>query len=322
MKLGVFAVLFSQKKFEEALDAIVEQGVTYVEIGAGGYVGDAHCPASVLLQDHERLMRTKKALRDRGISVSALSVHGNPLHPNKEIAQAHHQAFVNAVKLANEFETDTIITFAGCPGDSEEAKYPNWVTATWPTDFREILEWQWKEKVVPYWQEQAEFCKRHGVKVAIEPHPGFVVYNTETAIRLRHSTGDNIGVNFDPSHLFWQQIDPVAAIKKLGEERMIYHVHAKDTTLDKQNIALNGVLDTKPYSQVSKRSWIFRTVGYGHGMEVWKEIISALQAINYDGVISIEHEDGLMSINEGLSKAVAFLKDIIILEKNDGMWWD
>lgn len=145
------------------------------------------------------------------------------------------------------------------------------------------------------------------------------MYNTETALRLRREAGDNIGVNFDPSHLFWQNMDPEECIKALGDS--IYHVHAKDTSIDKRNTALNGVLDVKPYAQELERSWIFRTIGYGHGVEVWKNIVSALKKVGYDGVISIEHEDSLMSVNEGFTKAVELLKDALIYEKAGEMWW-
>lgn len=320
MKLGVFAVLLSDRSFEEALDYIANKGLTQVEIGCGGFIGDAHCKPSELLENRSKLKEMKKALQNRNLSVSALSVHGNPLHPNKDLANKHHQSFYDAVKIAHELETDTIVTFSGCPGDSENAKYPNWATATWPTDFREILDWQWNEKVIPYWQSQGQHCKENGVKVAIEPHPGFVVYNNETFVKLRDAVGDVIGVNFDPSHLFWQQMDVEASIYELGNT--IYHVHAKDTALNKKNIAANGVLDTKPYSQVLDRSWVFRTVGYGHGPEEWNKIISALQATGYEGAISIEHEDPLMSTEEGFQKAVSFLRNIVITEKNSAIWWD
>jgi len=150
-------------------------------------------------------------------------------------------------------------------------------------------------------------------------HPGFCVYNPETLLKLRNAVGDIIGANFDPSHLFWQGIDPVAAIRKLGPA--IYHFHAKDTKIDELNTATNGVLDTKHYSDEINRSWIFRTVGYGHGYQVWKDIVSNLKMVGYDDVLSIEHEDSLMSVNEGLRKAIDFLKEVMIFEKTSGMWW-
>jgi len=319
MKLGVFAVLFGQESLEGALDRIKAAGLDCVEIGTGGYPGKAHVAPEAILDNDADIERIRRAVADRGLEISALSCHGNPLHPNKAIAKQHHEDFVNTVKLAAKLGVDTVITFSGCPGDSDDAKYPNWATCAWPPDFLEIVEWQWREKVIPYWKEQSAFCKQYGVRVAIEAHPGFVVYNAETALRLREQCGENIGVNFDPSHMFWQGMDPVEVIKVLGDA--IFHFHAKDTRVDPRNAALNGVLDTKPYADELGRSWIFRTVGYGHDENVWREIISTLRKVGYDGVISIEHEDSLMSVNEGFTKAVEFLKGLIIREKAGEMWW-
>jgi sugar phosphate isomerase/epimerase len=193
------------------------------------------------------------------------------------------------------------------------------VTCPWPPDFLEVLDWQWRERVTPYWSEAAAFAKEHGVRVAIELHPGFVAYHTESFWRLREIGGETIGVNFDPSHLFWQGMDPLVCVRELGGA--IYHVHAKDTWLDQPNIRRNGVLDTKRYTDEKNRSWIFRTVGYGHGPEFWRGLVSELRLAGYDGAISIEHEDSIMSVNEGFSKAVAFLKDTVIRESAAQAWW-
>ncbi|MFL5759870.1 MAG: sugar phosphate isomerase/epimerase family protein [Thermomicrobiales bacterium] len=319
MKIGVFAVLFSQRPFEEVLDYIKEAGCEAVEIGCGGYPGDAHCkPAELLASDKDRTA-FQNALTSRGIEVSALSCHGNPLHPNQEIAKAHDETFRDTVKLAKALGVGTVITFSGCPGDSDGSKYPNWVTCPWPTDYLDILEWQWNEKVAPYWKEAAKFAKNQGVRVAIELHPGFVAYHTESFWRLREIGGDTIGVNFDPSHLFWQQMDPIACARELKDA--IFHVHMKDTWLDDINIGRNGVLDTKPYTDEVHRSWIFRTVGYGHGAEFWRALISELRMAGYDGALSIEHEDSLLSINEGFNKAVQFLKQSVLTETPGAAWW-
>jgi len=158
------------------------------------------------------------------------------------------------------------------------------------------------------------------VKVCIEMHPGFSVYNTDTLLRLRNAVGDTIGANFDPSHLYWQGINPVISIRTLG--KAIYHVHAKDVSIDPVNVLRNGVLDATPYNQVEKRSWIFRTVGYGHDAKCWKDIISALRTVGYDDVLSIEHEDILASLEEGFQKAVGFLKEVSLKEEYGKTWWD
>jgi len=320
MKLGVFTVLLSQKSLEDALKYLAELGVQAVEIGTGGYPGNAHANPDELLADESKINDLKNLVSKYNMEISALSCHGNPVHPQKEIADEFHKTFEKTVLLAEKLGIKRVITFSGCPGDSPQSKYPNWVTCPWPDDYLKILDYQWNEVLIPYWKKTAEFCKAHGVeKICFEMHPGFCVYNPETLLKLRNAVGDIIGANFDPSHLFWQGIDPVAAIRKLGPA--IYHFHAKDTKIDELNTATNGVLDTKHYSDEINRSWIFRTVGYGHGYQVWKDIVSNLKMVGYDDVLSIEHEDSLMSVNEGLRKAIDFLKEVMIFEKTSGMWW-
>jgi len=319
MKIGVFLVLFSQRPFEEALDYVKAAGCEAVEIGCGGYPGDAHCKPTELLADSGKLKAFQKAIDSRGLEISALSCHGNPLHPNAKMAKAHDADFRETVKLAEKLGVKNVITFSGCPGDSDNATFPNWVTCPWPPDFLEILDWQWKEKAAPYWKDAAAFAKKHDTRIAIELHPGFIAYHTESFNRLREIGGETIGVNFDPSHLFWQGMDPLVCVRDLGDA--IFHVHAKDTWLDAQNIRVNGVLDTKQYTNEKDRSWIFRTVGYGHGPEFWRSFVSELRIAGYDAPISIEHEDSLMSVNEGFTKAVQFLKETVITEQPGAAWW-
>jgi len=320
MKLCVLTVPYSSLTLEETLKKLSAMGVQAVELGAGGYPGNAHLNVKELLADDAKVSEVKALAQKYHIEIAALACHGNPVHPQKEIAQKFHDQFVDAVLLAEKLGVETVITFSGCPGDSANAKYPNWVTCPWPEDFGEILNYQWDEVLIPYWKKTAEFAKSHNVnKIALEMHPGFCVYNPETMLKLREAVGDIMGANFDPSHLFWQGINPVSAIKAL--KGAIHHFHAKDTKIDERNVAVNGVLDNKNYGDILNRSWVFRTVGYGHSYEVWNDMVSMLKTVGYDGVISIEHEDGLMSIDEGLSKAIEFLKNVIIFEQPAAMWW-
>ena len=320
MKLGVFTCVVNNLPLKEALDYFKSLGIQMVEIGCGGYPGKAHCDPEILLNDDAKLEEFKALLKKYDVEISALSCHGNPVHPNKEIAADFDRTIRNTILLAEKLGLSQINTFSGCPGDCETAKYPNWVTCPWPNDFGEILDWQWNEVLIPYWKNLVEFAKAHGVNnIALELHPGFCVYNTDSLLRLREAVGPEIGANFDPSHLIWQGMDPVACIRKLGDA--IFHFHAKDTKIDKYNTAVNGVLDNKPYGDEINRSWIFRTIGYGNDNAYWKEIISNLRMVGYDYAISIEHEDSLMSQNEGLSKAVSFLKNIILTESTGEMWW-
>ena len=321
MKLSVLANLYGKKSLDETLQILTGLGVHTVELGAGGYPGKAHCNPEELLADEGKYQIFVNTLQKYDVTVCALAVHGNALHPNAEIAASFDRDFRNAVLLAEKMGIDTVITFSGCPGDSETAQYPNWVTCPWPDDFLKILDWQWNEKLIPYWKEAAAFSVAHHVPhIAFEMHPGFCVYNPETLLRLRAAVGDAIGANLDPSHLIWQGIDPVAAIRELAGA--IYHVHAKDTKVDPYNTAKNGVLDTKHYGDELHRAWVFRTVGYGNGESYWRDFVSNLRLCGYDRVLSIEHEDSLMTIDEGLRKAVAFLQGILIEEsKPTTMSW-
>ena len=320
MKLSVFAVLFGQMPFDEAAKYLADSGVQAVEIGVGGFPGKAHCNPAEFLKDKSKIAKLLGTLEKNNLDLAALSVHGNPVHPQKEIAKGFHDDFIDAVLLAEEMKVDRLVCFSGCPGDSAGSLHPNWVTCPWPEDFLKILDYQWNEVLIPYWKKTAAFAAEHGIKkIAFEMHPGFCVYNPETLLRIRREVGDIIGANFDPSHLFWQGIDPVAAIRELGEA--IYFFHAKDTKIDAANTAKNGVLDTKHYSDELNRSWIFRSVGYGHGYQLWKDMFSALRMVGYDDVVSIEHEDSMMTPNEGLQKSIAFLKETMMFEKKGDMWW-
>jgi len=318
MRVGVFTPLLSQLPLAAVLKKLAELHIDTVELATGNYVGDAHCKLS-MLDNPSDLADFRKMLSDHGVSISALSCHGNPLHPDTAVARQHREVSRKTILLAEKLGVSVMVDFSGCPGDSANATAPNWVTCPWPPDYRKVLDWQWNEVVAPYWIDQAKFAADHGVKVAVEMHPGFVVYNPETMLRLRSIAGNNVGCNFDPSHLFWQQIDPIAAVRVLADA--IFHVHAKDTQLYPANLERAGVLDTKPYTEERDRSWIFRTCGYGHGAEWWSELLSILRMFGYDFVISIEHEDSLLSPGEGLTKAANFLNSIVIREQPAAAWW-
>lgn len=320
MKLGVMTVLLGDMTLDKTLAYLQGLGVQQVEIGCGGSPGTAHSDARKFMNDPSLISEFQETVQKYNIEVAALSTHNNPLHPDKQIAKESNEELEAAILLAEKLGVRTVVTFSGCPGDCEESKYPNWVVAAWPTDYQKVKEWQWNEKLIPYWSKIGKFATSHGVRIALELHPGFCVYNPRTMLKLREAAGPAIGANFDPSHLFWQGIDPVAAIRAL--KGAIYHFHAKDTAIDPYNCAVNGVLETSPFSDTDERSWIFRTLGYGHSEDIWCAIFSELRKTGYDGIISIEHEDGLMTPKEGLEKAIAFLKKTLIFENDDvNMYW-
>jgi sugar phosphate isomerase/epimerase len=318
MKVGVFTALLAKFSLDKVLEKLKGLNIHTVELGTGNYPGDPHCKLS-MLNDRQALKEFKHKLESNGFTISALSCHGNPLHPNPAIAKAYQETSKRTVRLAEKLGVSVVIDFSGCPGDSDKAKYPNWVTCPWPPEYLDLLAWQWERKVIPYWTRHAQFAKDHGVKIAIEMHPGFVVYSPETLLKLRHAVGNTVGCNYDPSHMFWQSIDPIKAIRVLGDS--IFHVHAKDTQIYDSNLPRTGVLDTKKYTDERNRAWIFRSVGYGHDDGWWKEFISTLRMYGYDHALSIEHEDSLLSPDEGLSKAAAFLNAIVIRDRPTAAWW-
>jgi sugar phosphate isomerase/epimerase len=320
MKLGLFTAVFSNLSLEEALATIRQwPQITMLEIGTGGWPGSPHLDVGTLLGNRERISAYKRQLMDAGLGISALSCHGNAVHPDSAIAERDDRVFRQTVELAEQMEIPVVVTFSGCPGGSPQDQTPNWITAAWPPEYADALRWQWDERLIPYWSEAADFASAHGVKVALEAHPGFAVYNVETMLRLRAEAGPSIGINLDPSHLWWQGTDIPTAIAALGEA--IFHVHAKDVALHAANIARNGVLDTKSYARMAERSWLFRSVGWGHSELDWKAIVSALRLVGYDNVLSIEHEDALASIQEGLDSAVSLLSRVLLREPPVEAWW-
>jgi sugar phosphate isomerase/epimerase len=323
VNLGVLTVLYADRPLDQVLDRVAELGIDAVELGTGNYPGLSHCDPEALLGDAAAQRRLLEAVSSRGLRISALSCHGNPLHPVSEVAAAHHSVWRRTLELANALEIDVVNTFSGCPGDgSLGSTTPNWITCPWPPEFGQTLERQWSDVAIPYWREEAERARAAGLRgVGLEMHPGFLVYNPETLLRLRAAAGDVIGANFDPSHLVWQGIDVVEAIRVLGDAGAIFHAHAKDTYVDAANVRRNGVLDAKGYERIPDRAWTFRTVGFGNGEKFWRDVVSTLRLVGYDDVLSIEHEDPLTSRDEGLSHAVALLRRVMLREPAGEMWW-
>ena len=317
MKLSVFNPVLYSLSLEDALKYLQRLGVQAMELGCGGYPGTTHANAEELVKSPAKVKELKKLFTQYGIAVSALSVHGNGVHPDKAFAASSTAVFRAACQIAGDLGTDRVVTFSGCPGDGK-SEQPNWITCTWPPEFYKTLEYQWNDILIPYWQKEGEFAEKHGIKVALEMHPGFCVYNAPTMLRLRKAAGDAIGANLDPSHLIWQGADIVSVVKALADA--IHFFHCKDTAINRDIKMCEGVLDTKPYARELDRAWLFRTVGYGDCD--WKGVISALRMVGYDHALSIEHEDSLMPPVEGLEKAVKYLQSIMIYDAaGTEAWW-
>ena len=322
MHLGLLTSVFGDLDGPAAFDLVRDLGIGCVEIGVGGYPGRPHCNPEQLLASDEHCAEFSAGLADRGLSISALACHSNPLHPDPGLAKQARDTFTTAVLLAEKLGVHRLTLFSGCPGDSETATHPNWVTCAWPTEYLDILAWQWEQQVIPYWAEAAAFATAHAVdQLCFEMHPGFVVYNPPTLLRLRDAVGPSIGANLDPSHLMWQGIDVMAAIDVLGAAGALFHVHAKDTAINPRRAAVAGVLDTVPLSDVAARTWQFRTVGFGHDALFWRDFVSTLRLNGYDDVLSIEHEDALAGTVEGVRKAATFLRDCLLTDPMPTPWW-
>ena len=161
------------------------------------------------------------------LTLSALNCSGNILDGDEDRRARSQQIFFDTLKLANLLGVRTVVAMSGCPGESTDAgRYPNWVTSTWQPEYQALLAWQWEAVITPFWRKAAQAAAAADVRIAIEMHPGQAVYNPYTLQQLMAITGSVVGANLDPSHLFWQGIDPLRVIAVLGPS--IYHVHAKD----------------------------------------------------------------------------------------------
>ena len=184
--IGVFDPVYEKLSLDAMLDKVTALGLEVMEIGTGGYPNNHHCPLDDLIADRSKAKAWQKKFEDRGIRVATLSCHGNPIHPDASIAKKDIDTFRKTVLLAEMLDVKVIVGFSGCPGGTPQDTQPNWITYRWPPEYAKMQDWQWKEKVVPYWKEAAKYAREHGVKrLALEMHPNFVVYNPHTLVKLR-----------------------------------------------------------------------------------------------------------------------------------------
>jgi sugar phosphate isomerase/epimerase len=310
--IGVFDPAFPDLTLDQLVEKYASLGVEAAEIGTGGYPNNKHCPMNDLLEDPAKLKAWKKKFEDHNIQVAVLSCHGNPVSPDRAVAERDQETFRKTVLLAEKLDVKVIVGFSGCPGANPTDTNPNWITYRWPPEYAAAQDWQWKEKMVPYWKQAAKFARERGVhRLALEMHPNFMVYNPLTLLKLRDAVGEEIGANNDLSHLFWQGCDPVEVIQMLGKQGAIFHAHMKDTTLYKDKVAKYGVLNfVFEKEDLKHASDAFRAVGYGHGASLWKEIVKAYMDVGYDGIFSVENEDPILSGEVGVERALYVLKNV------------
>lgn len=303
MDLCLYTDSVPKLSLDGALDLAVEIGASAIEIAAGGQSPAPHMDIDALLRDEGELATFRHALSSRGLRIGALNCSAWPLHPVH--GKAHEGIIRSTIELAGRLGVDTIVTMSGCPGDGADATSLNWIWYPWPNDAVALRERQW-EATIALWRDLAREAADAGVtRIAFELHPLHLVYNVPTLLRMRDEVGPIIGMNLDPSHLFWQQMDPLAIVRKYGDA--VYHVHLKDTQLVADQVAYAGVLDHRSFDDPRQRAWTFRTVGVGHGADFWTAFVDELRAASFTGVLSIENEDPYDSPEEGVRKAAEFM---------------
>jgi sugar phosphate isomerase/epimerase len=314
MKLCIVSDGLGHLSFQDAATAAAELGVAALEIGMGNWSAAPHANLKTLLENKDKRLKFLSVLEQNGLALAALNCSGNQLHPVE--GERHSEVVYDTVRLAELLGVDTIVLMSGLPAGGPNDVRPNWVTCAWPSENREILDWQWNEKLFPYWQKLASYAQGRGIKkFCIEMHGYQLVYNVPTLLRLRKEIGPIVGANLDPSHLFWMGADPLVAVDALGDA--IHHVHAKDTFINETARNLTGLLETIGHENVKARSWSYITLGYGHDDQWWREFCYRLRLNGYDGWLSIEHEDMVLSRMEGMRKSVELLKRASIVEASD-----
>ena len=308
MDLCLYTDSVAALSFEAALDLAARIGCGSIEIAGGGQSSAPHLRLQELLGDRRKRIAFVDAFATRGLRIAALNCSAWPLHPVRGDEQ---KAIIrDTIRLAGELGVETVVSMSGTPGDGPAGSTIDWVFYPWPADAMALLARQW-EAAIPFWQEMAGHAEAAGVRhIAFELHPLHLVFNVPTLQRMRDAVGPVIGANMDPSHLFWQQMDPLAAIRALGPA--VQHVHLKDTGLQPERVALAGVLDTTPFEDAGQRAWVFRTVGRAHDRTWWSSFIGALREVGYDGPLSIENEDPYQPAVEGVEEAAAFIRPLLV----------
>jgi sugar phosphate isomerase/epimerase len=294
------------RSWEAMLDAAVARGIGQIEACAGGHIPTHHYDPVELSEDADRRARFSASLDDRELRVCSLSCHGNPLHPDPARAASDHADFVATCRLAEQLRVSHVSLLAGLPAGAPGDATPNWIVNSAFPGLDDVYRWQWEERVIPYWSEAATIADDHGVTLCIEPHSADVVYNTPTFLRLRDQVGPTIAMNFDPSHLWWQGMDPIAVVNAVG--CAIETCHVKDALVDERRVARDGALSPRAYERWDDRPWAFSTPGYGHSELFWSQLVLALRRAGYSGTLSVECEDPFLTPDDTLDKSVDVLR--------------
>ncbi|MDX8440971.1 sugar phosphate isomerase/epimerase family protein [Mesorhizobium australafricanum] len=309
MKIGMITDSLGNLSFDEMLRASAELGLETLEFACGNWSSAPHIDLAAMLESAATRGEFVAKVRDHGLTIAALNCSGNPLHPGPQ-GKKHRQVTEDTIRLASLMGIDRVVMMSGLPGGPGDAN-PNWIITDWPPECADIQRYQWDDCIIPYWRDLVKFANDLGIrKLCLELHGHQAVYNVQTLFRLRDAVGETVGANYDPSHPMWMGADPLAAVRKLGSA--IYYVHAKDTRVEPVPAGIDGVLDARPPTLLAERAWNYITLGYGHGETWWRQFCTALKQAGYDDVLSIEHEDMMLSPMEGMRKSVALLRNVAI----------
>ena len=311
MILSICTDVMGNLKFEDMLDKVASLDISAVEMAAGGWSPAPHIRIDELLSDSDKLNKFQSELKKRNIEIAALNCSGNPLDPGK-MGEEHSAAAEKTMELAGKLGVKTIVMMSGLPAGAPGDKIPNWITYTvsWPESLQDVLDYQWNEVAIPYWKNLVTIAKQNGVeKIALENFSSQLVWNPETLFKLRNAVDPIIGLNLDPSHLLWMGINPIAAARELGPA--IHYVHGKDVRIEQVLCDVNGLLETKPVTDVANRTWNYVAVGCGHDLKWWKEFFSVVRMVGYNGYVSLEMEDLTMSVDAGINTSVDALKQTL-----------
>lgn len=314
MKIGFVTDSLANLSFDPLLDTAAELGAEGLEVNTGNWSAAPHFDLQKMRKSEVARREFLQAFRVRDLEIISLNANGNQLHPIT--GPAHSECVYDTIQVAGELGLKKVCLMSGLPAGGPGDRTANWVVSSWPPETQTILQWQWEEQLLPWWEKVVVHAEKCGVtQLAIELHGNQLVYNVPSLLRLRKAMGPIVGANLDPSHLFWMGADPLAAIDALGDA--IQHIHAKDTLLNKPVQATTSLLENGSLMDIPARSWSYVTLGYGHGEEWWKAFCYRLRMVGYDGWLSIEHEDVLLSRVEGVKKSIELLQLVAPLEISD-----
>jgi sugar phosphate isomerase/epimerase len=319
VEIALMTASMLDRPWEAALDAAVAQGVRWIEACGGGHIPTLHFDPVLLDSDREQLKRFTASLEERELRLSAFACHGNPLHPDRRRAESDHEALAATCRLAAQLGVRHVNLLAGLPAGGPGDSTPNWIVNSLFPGLDDVYRWQWEECALPYWRGAAALAADAGVVLCLEPHPADMVYNPPTFTHLREEVGPAIAMNLDPSHLWWQGIDPLSVVDELGDQ--IGTCHVKDVHFDQARIAREGVLSATAHERWDERPWAFSTPGYGNSEHFWSRFVMALRRVGYSGTLSIECEDPFLTPDDTFAASVALLRRVLPTQPPPAVDW-